>query len=309
MKILLFNWNGIMDDLAVELKSRGHEVNLRGLEIDGWKKFDILVFWNEIESQGWADLIRMAQKKGKKTILIQHGRRGTSRIFPPFNEGLKSDIVFVWGEADKDRLLACGISENKIRVVGCPLFQRLKPREYHKGINIVFSLEHWPEPIPENPIIASELRKLPSKYKVITKGLVGENLPIYDNIIVSDRSHPSHFKIVSDILAIADVVVGSCESTFELLAESLDIPVVAYTKWIPKSAGGDNRYKEYKRIYSNGCYQVDDIYKLNDTIKKAIKHPKRLREERRQAVINDGGINISEPVKKMADEIEKIWNK
>lgn len=305
MKIRLFNWNGIMDDLAVELKQRGHEVYLSGLEIDGWEKYDVLLFWNEIESQGWADLIRNAKKKGKKTILVQHGRRGTSRIFPPFNEGLKSDCVFVWGEADKQRLISCGVDKNKIEVVGCPLFKKLKPRQKHKGINVVFSLEHWPEPIPENPIIASELRKLPSKYKVITKGLVGENLLIYDNIIVSDRSHPSHFEIVSDVLSIADVVVGGCESTFELLAESLDIPVVMYTKWIPKSAGGDERYKEYKRIYSDGCYQVEDIYKLNYTIKQAVKYNKRMREERRRAVIDDGGINISEPVKKMADIIER----
>lgn len=309
MRICLFNWNGIMDDLAVELRARGHEVDLRGLEIDGWEKFDTLMFWNEIESQGWADLIRMAQKKGKKTILVQHGRRGTSRIFPPFNEGLKSDIVMVWGEGDRQRLISCGVNDKMIRVVGCPLFTKLKPRQKHSGINVVFSLEHWPEPIPENPIVASELRKLPSKYKITTKGLVGENTPIYDNLVLSSRSGKGHFEIVSNILSTADLVVGVCESTFELLAESLDIPVVVYTRWIPKSAGGDERYKEYKRIYSDGCYQVDDIYKLNDTIKLAVKHPERLREERKQAVIDDGGININEPVKKMADEIEKIWNK
>ena len=256
-RILCFNWNNILTDVSEELKNRGHQVELRGLEIEGWEKFDTLVFWNEIEEQGWGELIKKARKKGKKTILVQHGTRGTSRIFPPFNEGLKCDIICCWGEGDKKRLMACGIEEEIIFITGCPLINKLRIREKHKGINVVFSPEHWSNPVPENLIIASELRKLPSKYKVITKCLKGEqDFRFYDNVVSSDRNDLSHLKIVADILAIADVVVGVSESTFEMFAEYLDIPVVTFTHWIPKAAGGDERYREYKRIYSDGCYQI-----------------------------------------------------
>lgn len=303
MKVLLFNWNGVMDDVAVELRKQGHEVDLRGLDSGGWVDADILVFWNEIESQGWKALIQTARKAGKKTILIQHGRRGTSRIFPPFNEGLNCEFIMVWGEADKKRLMECGIAEERIFVTGCPLFNKLKPREPHKGKNVVFSLEHWTGEVPENQIVASQLRKLHG-VNLITKGLEGESYTnIYDNLILSNRHKPGHFNVVAEVLSTADVVVAISESTFELFAESLNIPVVASTFWIPKAGGGDDRYKDYKRIYSDGCYQIDDFKKLPKAVKRALKKPDEMKEERRQAVIDDGGYDIENPIKRICEAI------
>lgn len=304
MKILLFNWNGIMDDLAHELKKRGHEVEVRGLDIKGWEKYDTLVFWNEIESMGWADVIKKAQKLGKKTVLLQHGRRGTSRIFPPFNEGLKSDVICCWGEGDRERLLSCGVPDEKIKVTGCPLFKKLKPRKQHTGFNVVFSPEHWTGEVPENFIVASELRKL-KDVNIITKCLDGTSFKeMYDNVVSSDRNKPKHFEVVAEVLSQADVVVGISESTFEMFAEYLDIPVVAFTKWIPKPAGGDERYRQYKRIYSQGCYQVNDLKKLNKTIKRALRKPKEMAFPREKAVHYDGGVHIEDPVLKVIEVIE-----
>jgi hypothetical protein len=170
----------------------------------------------------------------------------------------------------------------------------------------VFSPEHWANEVPENLIVASELRKLPRKYKVITKCLANEGYTsFYDNVVTSDRNKPDHFKIVADVLSTADVVVCISESTFELLAESLDIPVVAFTHWIPKASNGDDRYKEYKRIYSDGCYQVSDISKLNETIERAYRRGSEMTQARLKAVKDDSG-SFMNPIKNIADEIERL---
>jgi len=100
MKILVFNWNNVLTDVIDELQKE-HEVDIHFGGIKGldWKKYDVIVVWNEVGS--WGDFVQEANKEGIKTVLVQHGRRGTSRIYPPFNEKLNSSKVCVWGEADK----------------------------------------------------------------------------------------------------------------------------------------------------------------------------------------------------------------
>jgi hypothetical protein len=109
---------------------------------------------------------------------------------------------------------------------------------------------------------------------------------------------------VADVLSKADVVVGISESTFELLAEYLDIPVVIADIWVPKSCQGDPRYKEFKLEYSNACTKVKDMSKFEDAIRYAIKHPEHLRAERKQVAIDDGGVNIEDPVGELIKQIE-----
>lgn len=303
MRICIYSWNGVLNDLALEL-AKEHKVDfkiggLQGLKIDD---YDIFILWNEVGD--WGETVKKIQKKGKKVILMQHGRKGTSRIYPPFNEKLNADIVCVWGEADKKRLISCGVDESKIRVTGTPIFKHLKLRQPHKGINIVFSPEHWDTEVVENAIVAGQLRNVRGA-KVITKCLDGEhNLGQYDNPITSNRNSPEHFQIVADVLSTADVVVGISESTFELLAQSLDIPVVIADIWIPKACNGDDRYKDYHREYSNACVRVKDIFKLPQAIEYAVKNPKHLREERKQVVLEDGGPN--NPLQLMVEVVNEV---
>lgn len=297
LNILVFNFNNTMTDVIEELKVLGHNVLLPDGKQSTYRKADIIVLWNETEDAGWKVWIRGARRDGKKTILIQHGRRGTSRIFPPFNEKLESDIIAAWGENDRKRLESCGVDKDKIKVVGTTIFKHLKPRIPHTGINIVYSPEHWGgAEVSENLIIASELKKL-KDVTVVTKILAGEHNPIlYSNPVESHRNMLDHLEICADVLRTADVVVGISESTFELLAEYLDIPVVIAEIWKPKGCDGDERYREYHREYSNACTRVKDISKLNDAIMFAVKHPEHLREERKQIIIDDGGTNIENPL-------------
>lgn len=308
MNILLFNWNGVLTEVEKELQRLGHTILPQDGSKETIKKADVVIVWNETELGGWRPMIKELQKKGKKTILVQHGRKGTSRIYPPFNETLVSDVACVWGENDKQRLISVGTPAEKIKVCGTTIFQNLKPRVKHKGYNVVFSPEHWDVDVAENWIVADELRKLKrcgfKKINVITKGLAGvQKEHNYQNLILSDRNTPEHFEIVADVLSKADLVVAISESTFELLAQSLDIPVVIADVWQPKACDGDERYKDYHREYSNAVEKVP-LKDLNKRIKFHLKHPNTLKKERAEVVKGDGG-NVEDPLKEIINIICK----
>ncbi len=303
LNILLFNWNNVLTDVSIELEKRGHTI----LPIDGkestLKKADVVVAWNEVGIGNWRDFIMKCKKKGKRTVLVQHGRKGSSRIYPPFNEELVSDVVCVWGENDKKRLMSVGVSEEKIVVTGTPLFSHLIPRVPHKEKNVVFSPEHWDKDVIENIIVADELKKL-KKVNLTTKILKGhQEESNYPNPISSDRNTSEHLAIVAKVLSTADVVVSISESTFELMAQSLDIPVIIADVWIPKACDGDDRYKEYHREYSDAVMKVP-LGKLNSTVEQCLKYPGNLRFERGQMAKLDGGTHIPDPITRIINVIE-----
>lgn len=297
-KILIFDWNSVLTDVEAELRTRGFDV----LPMDGNKKTfdkaDIIVLWNETELGGWKNVIDEAHRQGKKVILVQHGRRGTSRIYPPFNEKLNSDVVCVWGDNDVERLVSCGVPRERIQVTGTTIWRHLKSRVPHKGFNVVFSPEHWDIDVAENFIVADELRKLKG-VNVITKILEGQQDPNhYDNPISSNRNSPDHLSIVMDTLSKADLVVAISESTFELIAEALDIPVVIADCWVPKACDGDERYKEYHREYSNACTMAK-LKDLNKVIWQELKNPGRLANERSKIAMDDGGSHIHNSLERL----------
>lgn len=310
MKILAFDFNNILEDVIMELKRQGHEMLTHR---DQWKEADVIVVWHETglgESRDWVQEMKDA---GKRVVLLQHGRRGTSRIYPPFNEELKSDQVCVWGENDIKRLTECGVPKERIHLTGTPVLRKTKPRIPHRGINVVFSPEHWDMEVAENFLVRNALRKFKKSrhfwqddVNIITKILQGEHAAYnYDNPVSSNRHEWGHLDVCKDVLRNADVVVAISESTFELLAQIMDIPVIIADIWQPKSCAGDERYKEYKREYSNACEKVQDLDKLGNVILKYVKYPELLREERKEIAIKDGGIDIEDPT---AEIIKVILN-
>jgi hypothetical protein len=302
MNLISFDFNNILTDVIEELGKRGH--NMMGGQVtdEMIKMADAILLWNETPMGGWDNWVKSL--KDKRTILFQHGRRGTSRIYPPFNEPLKSDIICAWSENDRKRLEGAGVPPEKIKVTGTTIFSHLKPRRPHKGINIVFSPEHWDIDVAENFIVNSQLGKLKG-VKVISKLLHDEHTPgVYPNPVWSDRRSKDHIDIFTEVLAEADVVVAISESTFELCAQAMDIPVVIADIWVPKACNKDERYREYQREYSNACTRVKDMSKLNEAIMYAIKHPEHLREERKAIAIADGGINIKSPLEEIIRVIE-----
>jgi len=299
MKLCVYSWNKVLDEVIRDLSKR-HEL------IEDWKNADKLVVWNESERHGWKDRIDYAQKKGKEVILYQQGIWACDWVRPPFSEPIISDKVLVWGEEDKRRLVKYGTPAEKIIVTGSPIIKHLKPRVPHEGKNVVLALEHWDfgKDCLENQIIASEMRKLEG-VKVITKGLIGENNEnLYQNPILTNRFEGNHFEVIADLLSTADVVVGLTESTLQFLAECLDIPVIIVDILQPKERGGDKRYLDFHPNFSNGVTHVA-LKDLNKEIYKQLKHPEIKRVERRQSAIDNGGVDLPDPIKTIIDIIEQ----
>jgi hypothetical protein len=311
-KILINHWNNVLYDVYDKLVERGHKVITDPKYLKNPKGIDVGVFWNETDTgkregwKSWRDYIMNFKDKGIRTILIQHGRRGTSRIYPPFNEKLISDVVCVWGEGDKKRLISVGTPADRIVVTGTPIFRSLKPRVKQEKPTIVYCPEHWQiGEVDENLCVAGELRKLEG-VNIITKLLEGEHeTSWYDNPVISNRRKTEHLEIVADVLSKADVIVSLVDGTFELLAEYLDIPVVLADIWVPKACGGDERYREYNRIYSNACRKVK-FKEINNAVRYALKHPEHLRAERKKISIEDGSVNIKDPTMEIIKIIENV---
>lgn len=292
MKIYVQNYNNVLTDIIP------HFEIVKKIE-----EADRVVLWNEMGDVE-KGLIKYAQALGKPVIVMQHGRRGSSRYFPPFDEKISADKLLVWGQRDKEALVAAGHPAEKIKITGTTLFKHLKPKEKHEGINIVFSPEHWDGEVDENYQTAYELRKLAKKngWTITTKVLDVHNPKWYDNPIYSNRNAPEHMEIVADVLKTADVVVGISESTFELLAQYLNIPVVIMKEWKPKSCNGDERYLTYRRVISEASIH-SSLADLGKEIKSQLDRPQEISEERMIVCVDEGGIN-AEPLKTIIKEIE-----
>lgn len=253
---------------------------------------EAMFVWNDIYpvERQLIDFVR--RKWNMPTYVMQHGRRGSSRYFPPFNQEIYADKLLVWGKKDKEYLVEAGHPEDKIEVVGCPLLTKLKARVPHKGINLVFSPEHWDRPLEENIKIRDELRKL-KKVNITTKLIDSpSHQEKYDNPVKTKVSDKDHIEKCIDVLKWADIVVGVSESTFELLAQAMDIPVIVVEDWEPKAFGGDMRYLKYRRIISPASKRTT-LQNLLKTIKDQLANPEELKEERAKIVLEEGGLGIN----------------
>ena len=303
MKISFFNYNNVLTDI-IEHVGYGKVPNMEiAKDITQAQRF---VIWNCV-IPNTIEFIDVAKRLRVPTITIQHGRHGTARFYPPFNYRIITDKYCAWGERDKKQLIEAGNDPKKIVVTGTTIFNHLEPRVKHEGINIVFSPEHWGIEIPENKEVADELKRLSKKHKwnIITKIISCHNSDWYQNPIYSNRQSREHWPIVAGVLSKADLVVGLLEGTFELLAQSLDIPVITYAKWNPKPCGGDERYMQYRREKSSGSLPIYDIKDLEGAIINQLEHPELLREKRKAVCIDEGGINIKNPLEEIIKVIKQ----
>lgn len=277
-KVYIYDHNQVMGDLH-----KAFDI------VDSIDDADAVLIWNDLNPFE-RSIIKCARSLGKKVYVIQHGRKGSSKYYPPFNEPITADKLLVWGEFDRRSLIAAGHDEKKIAVVGTTVFSHLKPRVPHKGINVVFCPEHWDRDVDENRQVKELLDKLKG-VKLITKIIDSHDPSSYKNPIQSFRDTPEHLEICAEVLSTADLVVGISESTFELLAQSLNIPVVIMEEWSPKAFGGDMRYVNYRRVISPASKKTT-LSMLIDTIKNQLEYPEELEEERKQVVIDEGGIHL-----------------
>ena len=133
MKIILRSFNQVISDLGKHFETTTDIFQA-----------ERVVLWNDVMPTE-KSIIEFAHSLKKPVIVVQHGRHGTSRYYPPFNEPILADKLCVWGERDKKVLVDNNHPAKKIEVCGSPIFFYLKPRIKHEGINIVFLIySRWP---------------------------------------------------------------------------------------------------------------------------------------------------------------------
>src|SRR3990170_1461000 len=113
MKIFCVDHNSIFKDIKKEFDITNN-----------FDEADVIFLWNDVLpiERG---IIHLAKATGKKVFVFQHGRKGSSKYYPPFNEKIKADKMFVWGEFDKQELIKAGQDGNKIKVIGTTIFKHL----------------------------------------------------------------------------------------------------------------------------------------------------------------------------------------
>ncbi len=287
MKIYLGNHNGVLTDIKEHFEL-----------VESIDEAEAVVLWQDVLGMS-RSIVRLAHSQGKKVIIVQHGRHSTIDYCSPANYEFISDKLCVWGQQDVDRLLDNGFDKDKIVLTGTTIFSHLKSRRKHKGINIVFVLAHQDCEIEENKTVAEVLREIKG-INIVTKGIEVHNQKGFDNYISSNRDMENHLDICADVLKDTDIVVAIKDDTFSLLAYSLDIPVIIPKVWMNRTMLG----KESQETYTDACELVD-LQDLEKAIRRTLKNPDKLKEQRRRVAIEEGGVHITNPLKNIIDVIQK----
>lgn len=293
MKYYLTDHNRVLADVR---KALGEQI------VSTPEEADKVIVWQDVIGLSMG-IVKLAKMKGKPSIMMQHGRWGTSLYYPPFNQPILADYICVWGQQVKDKMLTTGISPKRLHITSSTIFKYLIPRKPHQGINIVFTPEHWDADVPENHLVYDELKKI-KEVNLIVKTVNLYDKDNYENVIYTDRGREEHLKICAEVLSTADIVIGVMEGTFELLAQVLDIPVIIVDIWQPKSFRGDEGYKYYNRMKSKAAKYIP-LEILQDEIRRQIENPGEFKEARQKVALSEGGLQIKNPLQEILKVIKK----
>jgi len=295
MKILFRDHNGVLSDLKPHFEL-----------VKTVQEADVVVLWQDIV--GFELLIaRTAKRLHKPLVVIQHGAHGMEDYIPPLSNELLADKILVWGEYDRDQLLGVGISPKRIEIVGTTVFEKLKGRTPHKGTHILFVPEHWDYDIEENLELYNKIKAIckKNKWELKVKTIERHERNRYkEHEVYSNRESPDHLAICADTLAWTDVLVGISEITLELMAQSMDIPVICCDIAEPRMFLNNPKYLQLKKPYSKAVKIIKDLDLLEKTIKGQLENPDELQKERRDVVLLRGGIHIKNPLEKMINAIK-----
>lgn len=259
---------------------------------------DVVVLWQDVLGieKGVAELAKL---KNKKVVVLQHGRNATVDYA---NYPLVADKICVWGTKDEERLKSYGINPKRIELTGTDVLYHTKPRVKHEGLNVVMRPIHWDTAyIEENIILRDALRKI-NGINITTKITEAHNPNDFDNPVYSYRDESNHLDVCAEVLSKADVVVGAGEDgTFEMMAYTMDIPVVIADIWQPKTFLGR---PPQEAVYTNAC-EVCKLEDLEKVVLNTIANPDKLKKERWQLAYEEGGVGLPDVP---ADKIMRVIN-
>jgi hypothetical protein len=141
--------------------------------------------------------------------------------------------------------------------------------------------------------------------------LISKLTPIHDknlylgSVCETTVGSPTHIEDCVKLLTNTDVVVGMVESTFQLLAMAMDIPVVICKEWEFKLYAGKD-YTKCDHLITDGATYAD-LGDLRRVVEQELSNPERLKEERKNTVLRELG-DFADPDKNIINVIKELAN-
>lgn len=280
-KAVIINFN----DILTPLYSTFEQSELTDI-VDPKKKPDCLITWTDYPPD-YKMTCMVALQNGVPAFMVQHGRRAMRDYWTHIGEPT-SLACFVWGTKDYEDAIEGKWHPTRVFRVGAPWFQYRPERQEEKGL-VVYDVPHWNVDTIEAKKTWTALKQIPGirpVAKLITPSnqkranYIGEQCMTY-------RNEPGHIEATYDLIKRASVVVCMMESTMELLAHSLGVPVIHVKGFKHKELPGTWQGVE-DTLPGKGSYACE-LKDLPKAIKKLMDNPKLLEKEAKERLMEDAG--------------------
>ena len=301
MKIICLDYN----DLIWPITEFFERAEWDDILEEGDKKPKAIVMWNDIIDI-YQELCVVAGRHGIPTFMFQHGRGAFRDYISGRMSKRNASIAFCWGEKDRQMAIKGGWTEETAIRIGSPIFAKRPKKQEEKG-TVIFDAPHWDIEIPEGYLAWDKLNQIKDIKPVakLLKGQAHDTKFYYGYSLTTDRRLSGHLETTYDLLSKASCVVTMIEGTLELMAYSLDIPVI-HLEGLEKRPllGADQPDEDYLPSRAATTATMDN---LEEKVKEAIEHPELKREERREVLLEEGGDPDKDtPYQTMVSEIKRV---
>jgi hypothetical protein len=272
------------NDILTPLYSTFEQAELTDITTE--KKPDCLITWTDYPKD-FKMICMVALQNGVPTFMVQHGRRAMRDYWTHIGEPT-CPTCFVWGTKDVEDAIEGKWHPTRVFRVGAPWFQYRPEKQEEKGL-VVFDVPHWNIDTIEAKKCWTALKKIPG-IRPIAKMIVPSNQKQNNYLgeqCITYRNEPGHIEATYDLIKRASAVVCMMESTIELLAHSLNVPVI--------------HVKGFKHTELAGTWQgVEDtlpgkgslactVEGLPKAIETVMKKPTLLATEAKERLMEDAG--------------------
>lgn len=280
MKAVILNFN----DILTPLYNCFEQAELTS--INGEKKPDCLVTWTDYPHD-YKMICLAALQAGVPTFMVQHGRRAMRDYWTRQGEPA-SVACFVWGTKDREDAIEGLWHPDRVFRVGAPWFAYRPEKKEEKGL-VVYDVPHWNVDTIEAKKTWTALKRIkgirpvakliaPSQQK--RNNYLGEQCLTY-------RNEPGHIEATFDLISRASAVVCMMESTLELFAHSLGVPVVHVRGFKHKELPGTWQGVE-DTLPGKGSLATT-LEGLPLTIETVLENPTILANEAKERLMEDAG--------------------
>lgn len=280
-KSVLINFNDIISPLYSTFES----VDLTDIT-DPKKKPDCLITWTDYPYEHKM-ICLAAMQNGVPAFMVQHGRRAMRDYWTHVGEP-SSLACFVWGTKDREDAIEGKWHPSRVFRVGAPWFSLRPERQEERGL-VVYDAPHWSVDTIESRKTWAKLKKIEGirpVVKLIVPSSQKQNNYIGEQCLTY-RNEPGHIEATYDLIKRASAVVCMMESTLELMAHSLGVPVIHVKGFKHTELAGTWQGVE-DTMPGKGSVSCD-LDGLEDAIKLVMADPTIKAKEARERLLEDAG--------------------